>query len=275
MQKQLIVLLFCLVTQVALTAQFVDLGFTLGGMFYSGDVSPSDPRTMIQDTRPAGGIFCRLSPAKSISTRFSLNFGSIQGDDSRSSAPDREFAFRTNITEFTAIAEWHAWRIRHTEHSSTYPYLFGGVGLFRFNPQGRLNGEWIDLQPLGTEGQGIPGYEEPYARTQFCVPFGAGIKFVVREFTVGFEFGSRLLRTDFLDDISSAVVSHREVFENNGPVAAYFNWPPYEFGTTGNRNRFRGTDNNDWYYMMNITVSYNFGTAINKMLSNPVPSPSW
>jgi hypothetical protein len=275
MQRQFSALLFCFLMHTTLSAQFVDIGFTFGSMFYSGDISPSDPRAMIQEMRPAGGIFCRLSSGNFFSTRFSLNFGSVQGDDARTYRAQRGLAFRTNITEFSAIGELHAWRIRHTEYSFTFPYLYGGVGLFHFNPRREVDGEWIALQPLGTEGQGIPGYAQRYNLTQFFAPLGAGIKFITRKFTFGFEFGPRFILTDYLDDVTGAEVNHRDVFINNGPLAAQLSWPALGGEEGVDQTYRRGVTSRDWYYMMNITVSYNFGAGLNKMLSDPVPCPKW
>jgi hypothetical protein len=275
MQRQFSALLFCFLMHTTLSAQFVDIGFTFGSMFYSGDISPSDPRAMIQEMRPAGGIFCRLSSSNFFSTRFSLNFGSVQGDDARTYRAQRGLAFRTNITEFSAIGELHAWRIRHTEYSFTFPYLYGGVGLFHFNPRREVDGEWIALQPLGTEGQGIPGYAQRYNLTQFFAPLGAGIKFITRKFTFGFEFGPRFILTDYLDDVTGAEVNHRDVFINNGPLAAQLSWPALGGEEGVDQTYRRGVTSRDWYYMMNITVSYNFGAGLNKMLSDPVPCPKW
>ncbi len=274
MQK-LTTLLFCFAFSSALNAQFVDLGFSFGGMFYSGDISPGDPRAMIQEMMPAGGVFCRLSPTNAFSTRFSLNLGSVQGDDLRNNREARGLSFQTNITEFSVIGEWHAWRIRHTEYSFTFPYLFGGVGVYHFVPRTQVDGDWVELQQLGTEGQGILGYEQPYKLTQFHAPLGMGIKFITRKFTFGLEFGARFLTHDYLDDVSGAEVNHRDIFINNGPLAARLSSPSLGGEEGVDRNYRRGVTSRDWFYMMNITVSYNFGEGLNKMLSDPVPCPKW
>ncbi|HMQ48762.1 MAG TPA: DUF6089 family protein [Saprospiraceae bacterium] len=262
-------LLLCLSSIAA--AQVVDLGINFGGNFYSGDLSSDDFGQVLQESRPAFGVFCRLSNRQQFSTRFNLNFGGIQGDDIRSKNPQRMLNFRSNLWEFNVIEEWHSWRIRHSEYSHTFPYLYAGVGIFHYNPQGYLDGQWHDLQPLGTEGQGLAGYEQPYKRTQINFPVGAGIRFVVRKFTFGFEAGGRLLLTDYLDDVSATLVNHKEVFDGNGPLAARLSNPNLPANEGVDENYFRGSTRRDWYYMMNITLSYNFGNAIYKMFSNPVP----
>lgn len=254
-------------------AQVIDIGFNFGAAFYGGDLATNDLRQMIQENRPAAGLFCRLSNSRYFSTRFNFNYMSLQGADARTQNKGRGLSFQTQIWEFNVVGEWHSFRIRHTESSFTFPYLFGGAGFFHFNPKASVDGELVELQPLGTEGQGLPGYGSPYNRMQFNLPFGAGIKFINRKFTFGMEAGARYLFTDYLDDVSNTVVNHREVFEGNGPLAAQLSNPNLGGGEGVDQNYRRGGERKDWYYMMNITVSYNFGQAIQKMLRDPVPCP--
>ncbi|TXB62743.1 DUF6089 family protein [Phaeodactylibacter luteus] len=269
------VMAFLSLSAASLPAQFIDLGFNFGAAFYSGDLSPNSPLQRLQEMRPAAGIFCRLSTSNKWSSRFNLNFASIAGDDSRTHRVQRGLAFQTNFTEFSAIAEWHAIRIRHTEYSFTFPYVFGGIGLMHFNPRREVNGEWVELQPLGTEGQGLPGYDAPYRLTQPMLPFGAGIKFITRNFTFGLEFGARFMQTDYLDDVSDRLINHQDVFLGNGPLAASLSSPRLGGAEAVDTDYRRGGASRDWAYLMNLTVSYNFGRGIHKMLSDPVPCPSF
>ena len=275
MQRFIISLSLFFVCHLPLRAQVIDIGLNFGAMFYSGDLSTSDARQMIQETRPALGLFCRLVNSRQFSTRFNLNFGSIQGDDARTANEARGLSFESGIWEFNVIGEWHSLRVRHTEHSSTFPYLFGGVGFFHFNPKADVDGELVELQPLGTEGQGLPSYPDAYNRLQLNVPFGAGIKVVNRKVTVGFEMGARFLLTDYLDDVSSTLVNHRDVFEGNGSLAAQLSNPNLGGQEGIDQVYRRGSERRDWYYMMNITLSYNFGQALHKIFSDPVPCPKW
>lgn len=242
-------------------------------MFYSGDLASSDFRQMIQENRPSFGLFCRVANSRRFSTRFNLNFGAVQGDDARTQNASRGLSFESGIWEFNIIGEWHSIRIRHTENSLTFPYLFGGVGAFHFNPKAQVDGELVELQPLGTEGQGLPSYPKRYSRMQVNFPIGAGIKMVNRKFTFGFEAGARFLLTDYLDDVSSTTVNHRDIYEGNGPLAARLSSPRLGGDEGADVSYSRGGEGRDWYYMMNITLSYNFGEAIHKMLSDPVPCP--
>ncbi len=271
--KKFLIPLVVVFSYFPLHAQVVDIGLNLGATFYSGDLSSSDFRQMIQETRPAMGIFCRLVNNRHFSTRFNFNYGGVQGDDARTRNEGRGLNFRSDIWEFNAIGEWHSIRIRHTEYSFTFPYVFGGVGVFHFNPKADVDGEFIELQPLGTEGQGLPSYPEAYSRTQFNLPLGAGIKFINRKFTFGIEAGARKLFTDYLDDVSATQVNHREIFDGNGPVAAQLSNPNLGGSEGVDETYRRGSEFDDWYYMMNVTISYNFGSELHKLFTDPVPCP--
>lgn len=272
MQKTVYALL-CSCLFFTLQAQVIDIGINFGASFYSGDLATSDLRQMVQENQPAFGVFCRLANSRKFSTRFNLNYLGLMGDDARTAYPERMLNFQTKVWEFNVVGESHMIRIRHTERSASFPYLFGGIGVYHFNPKAEIDGDLVELQPLGTEGQGLPGYAEPYNRMQFNIPFGAGIKFVNRKFTIGFEAGARYLFTDYLDDVSNTLVNHREVFEGNGSLAARLSNPQLGGAEGIDKDYRRGSEYKDWYYMMNITLSYNFGEAIHKLFADPVPCP--
>ena len=85
------------------------------------------------------------------------------------------------------------------------PYLFGGFSVFHFNPKADFGGSNIELQPLGTEGQGIDG-KKKYKRIQFALPIGGGIKISVGKIGIGIEVGARRTYTDYLDDVSTKYI---------------------------------------------------------------------
>ncbi len=76
------------------------------------------------------------------------------------------------------------------------------------------------LQPLSTEGEGLPQYpgQKPYNLTQFAIPFGGGIKFRVSENVVlAYEIGFRKTFTDYLDDVSTFYVDQAILQTAKGP----------------------------------------------------------
>jgi len=92
--------------------------------------------------------------------------------------------------------------LRNVEISA---YGFLGIGVFHFNPKAKLDGQWYQLQPLGTEGQGQVASRSKYKRTQLCVPLGLGAKYAIdRQISVGLELGLRYTFTDYIDDVSKS-----------------------------------------------------------------------
>jgi hypothetical protein len=86
-----------------------------------------------------------------------------------------------------------------------------GLSVFNFNPRAehfdsRRDGEWVNLKPLNTEGQGLSTFpnRKPYSKTQVSIPLGLGFKFAVHSnLNIGFEIGFRATRTDYLDDVGN------------------------------------------------------------------------
>ncbi len=270
MKKYFTLLTLLFVSQ--LSAQPIDIGFTIGAMAYNGDLSPRNPVDMVQQIRPAFGIFGRTSFSNRFSAKLMLNFGRVDGDDARGAYPERGYRFESSIVEANLTGELHLIRIRHTEQSFTFPYIYAGIGGFYFNPKAPLDGVLLELQPLGTEGQGLPGYNAPYARTQVNFPLGFGLRFFVNDkWSVCLEAGGRLLLTDYLDDVSDTFVNYRVVFEGNGPQAARLSNPRLPGNEPVDLLYQRGSGARDWYYLGAILVSYNFGQALRKAFRDPVP----
>lgn len=217
------------------------IGISLNAFNYYGDLSPS-PKTLSTDislTRPAIGVsfIHRFGPRYQLVGSFM--YGGIRGSDNDSADPEdtqsgiyrynRNLSFRNRIKELSAVAQ-----IDLFENQSTYisrvkwtPYLYAGLAVFHHNPQAQVPefhvdgvtpfsnaGEWVDLQPLGTEGQhadlldtDVNADLKPYKRIQFAIPFGLGARFRLNEvMDLAAEFGFRYTFTDYLDDVSGNYV---------------------------------------------------------------------
>ncbi len=136
---------------------------------------------------------------------------------------NRNFSFRSVITEVNLVAEFHPIFIfgnheARDEIPPLYsPYLMIGVGYFSFNPQTRLSNRWVDLQPLSTEGQGFPEYPERkvYKLNGITLPVGIGMKYELTSFlNVRGEFLYRFTNTDYLDDVSTDYVDPNVFFNH-------------------------------------------------------------
>ena len=114
----------------------------------------------------------------------------------------RNLSFRSRIVELSIGSEYY---FKNLFKKKSSPYLFAAVGCFYFNPKARYQGKWYELQPLGTEGQGLVGSpKEKYNRLQALGMIGAGYKLgLSRRIHLSFEIGLRFTSTDYLDDVST------------------------------------------------------------------------
>lgn len=253
--------LFSLCLCLSLNAQNLELGLWGGASLYSGDFAPDDIGLYLETLNPAGGVFLRMNPGNALSIEFGLNLGKIDGEDGvTNDNPSRMLNFRTNITELALKANLNLVRWGNPRGTQVVPYLMGGAGVFRFNPETNFDGNWIELQPLGTEAQGVPGYEDPYSLTNYAILAGGGIKFIFNErFTIGLELGGRKTFTDYLDDVSGTTVNYLDVLENNGSLAAQLSNPRIQDPEMADRDYRRGGEFDDWYYMSGVSFSFAFG----------------
>ncbi len=251
-------LLVLALSTASLYAQKGELGVTGGVSLYSGDLAPREFGIYFQELNPAFGFFGRLNFNKTFSARLGVSFAQVSGADANGgSNVDRGLQFRSNITEAALTLELNLFRIGSAKGVQLAPYVFGGGGIFRFNPEGFFDNGWVALQPLRTEAQGAPGYEAPYELTNFSIPLGLGLKVAVkRNVVLGFEFGGRKTFTDFLDDISSQRVRYRDVLENSGTRAAQLSEPRITSLEDFDQVYSRGGRFDDWYYLGNVTLSF-------------------
>jgi len=170
-------------------------------------------------TRPAAmiGYRYKLSPTFAWCSKFS--YGIVSGDDALTKEHfrnNRNLSFKSNIFELSTNIEisflqeqvGHRYKLRGVRgmrNVEISAYGFLGIGVFHFNPKAKLDGQWYQLQPLGTEGQGIVASRSKYKRTQLCVPLGLGAKYAIdRQISVGLELGLRYTFTDYIDDVSKS-----------------------------------------------------------------------
>ncbi len=237
-----------------------ELGVFLGGSYYIGDLNQTKQFLF---TKPAGGIIFRYNINHRFAARANILIGTIEGHDSYSSSASqkqRNLNFKSPIDEVSAQIEFNFLNYKiGIEKEKFTPYIFLGIGLFNFNPQGQLpNGNWVALQPLRTEGEGLPdgSKSKPYKLTQISIPFGFGVKTcVAQRLGLTFEWGMRKTFTDYLDDVSDKYYDPSKL---NGGNARYLADPSK--GTDpryGNVGRQRGNPlNKDWYCFTGVVLSF-------------------
>lgn len=190
------------------TEGYVNVGFLVGAANYYGDI-PSGPLF----TRPAFGAYISRKLSPRIHGRLQVSWANVVGDDNaedkNSGVYARNLHFQNQILETSLLASYDLIKSpgKHTKRKNFTPYVFTGITLFHHNPRAKipevLGNRWVELQPLGTEGQGRPGYKQPYSKIQFALPMGLGLKWTLdKRWDVGIETGVRFTFFDYLDDVS-------------------------------------------------------------------------
>lgn len=278
-----LILLLSMVLPIVVNAQkrktpSLDFGPYIGISNYMGEFTKSGP--LWNKSKLAGGLIARYNYGPYLTFKGTALYGQIQGDDKNFSddayRKRRNLNFKSDIVEFSVQAEWNILGYENTRTSYAWsPYLFGGISVFKFNPKTQFkympgiheselqpqDGDWIELQPLGTEGQETTKFNDKrrYSLTQISIPFGAGVKWQLNDnWAFGMEFGLRKTFTDYLDDVSSVYVDNIIIVGANGPMAVALKDRSLEVGETPfENNELRGNSKTkDWYMIGGITLTY-------------------
>lgn len=249
--------------------QSLEIGTSLGSSTYQGDISPFSWQLSFQGSKLAQGILLGYSLNEVYSVKMSYYHTSLSAsdkdalDDWRQS---RNLSFRTQLSEWSLHLDIEPLDYFFKSHKLK-PNFHLGVGLFRFNPQTKYNGKYIDLQPLGTEGQGIPGSgRSPYSLTQLVIPVGLGLKYYINDqWNIEISINPRKTFTDYLDDVSNYYYDRNELIKHRGRLAAELAYrgdeidPSSGYPTAGSG---RGnTDEKDWYILNTFTITYRLDTG--------------
>ncbi len=282
--------------------KFWEAGINLGVSSYSGELSTIVSPKHLHFT---GGAFVRFHPSRFIGLRLQGMYGTLSGDDVDSKDQInqvRNLSFKSHILDIGLNADFFILGYNPEKSNMFSPYVSIGLSVFNYNPKARhfdpnfLN-EWIELQPLNTEGQGsIPG-RSPYSLTQVSVPLSIGMMYAVHShINIGVDVGYRLTFTDYIDDVGLYypvdVVSQQTFYDQTPYRDGYFDNKSmqeimadrtYEYfvrsrgeqaGTNvlaSQENQeeyaryqqqrggiYRGVKGNDGYLFATVFVSYNF-----------------
>jgi len=250
-----------------LNAQEAEIGLWGGVTNSFGDINNSIES--MQFLKPGAGAFFRYNPNPRIGYYFGLSGGQTFGYDSISSNPyqnQRNLSFRTNVYDFSARLDFNFLPLEREKAKYWFsPYVFMGLSLYYFNPQAYIDDQWVDLQPLGTEGQQFPELtgNEKYQRVQIAVPMGGGFKFVLsKNITAGIEANWHWLFTDYLDDVSKTYVDPSILATgSDGALAVALADRSYivDIVPLGEPGKQRGdSQHDDKYLYTGIFLSYTF-----------------
>ena len=261
--KHLITLALLASCAVLAQAQYYEVGLSVGASNYAGELTSNGFRA--SEYHPAVGVFGRYNHSPRLAAKGSVTLAQVSGSDLSSgnaSTMSRNLSFKSPVYELGAMAEFNLmpYAIRNRQGSALF--VTAGVAGFYFNPRAQFRGNWVDLQPLGTEGQGsAPDADAPYRRVQVAIPFGGGAKVnVTNRFNLGLEVIFRRTFTDYLDDISGAYPDIDALYEADPMAAALsFRTPQYtqrpEANPVGQQRGNSGVK--DYYMTLMMTVSFN------------------
>ncbi len=267
-----------------------DVFFSIGSSSFLGDLGGSSgdgknfgPADLnLSQTRTAMGIGARYKLARWLNVTGKLSYLILKGDDAKSSNPvrnNRNINFRSNVFELTGRLEFgyqtsrtggNKYGIKKNFSASSKNMthnIFGfvGIGVFYFNPKGKnpIDGKYVALRPLNTEGQGLPDGPKQYSRIAVCVPVGVFYKLNINKlWTVGVEIAFRKTFTDYIDDVGSKYYDAQALAAAYGPLSAQMADPskgniygaslPAADGTPAKR----GDTRKDFYMTFEITAGY-------------------
>ena len=255
----LIVFIYCSIIH----SQIREYGVFAGGAYYIGDLNSVH---YSQQQSALGMVYKYNSPNNRTTFRLHLMHNQIKGDDFKTGIADkiqRNLSFKNNIIEIGSVFEVNFFDFQPGQNNPELgsfgtPYFFGGLALIRSNPKAKSNnGEWVELQPLTTEGV-------KYSRNQIVIPFGFGVKVnFTHHISLSFEYGIRKTFTDYLDDVSGTYPDLDLLLRDVGQTA-------YDLSDRVKDNIDIGGDkiidysgmqrgnsaNKDWYMVSGIVLTY-------------------
>ncbi|HEV7231850.1 MAG TPA: DUF6089 family protein [Bacteroidia bacterium] len=240
-----------------------DVGIFVGCSYYIGDLNPIGHFGPL--TQPAGGVLYRRNLNPRFSLKANLLLGTIEGDDARTnsvSQQQRNLSFKSYMRELAVEVEFNflEYKTGSNKHPFT-PYIFGGLAGYMFNPQAQLGNQWIDLQPLGTEGQGTPGGGKRYKLTQISLPFGLGMKLsMAKKITIAVEWGLRKTFTGYLDDVSGTYAPSASLARNGALASKMADRSLTADPTSSRVGSERGNGRDDWYSFAGVMITFELNT---------------
>ncbi len=267
-------LLFCFQK---VDAQEYEFRFYLGANYYQGDLAPNTSSLSFS----SGNVSWALLAGTKINDIFKINIkfmlGQLSGTDSNaedSARKIRNLSFKSPLHEYGVNTEININHfLKGLDKYGINLYYTTGINIFKFNPQALLRDQYgmlelIELQPLGTEGQNLPGHNDRYALTQINIPFGLGVRFhLFDNIEMGMELVPRFTFTDYIDDVSGRYITYQDFIDADMELTARLANRTSEFfgvenPTITTPGAMRGNpDHNDWYFFSGIYLSYNFGSG--------------
>ena len=286
-KKHLIVALIVLtigqfLAPIAMRAQVMEVGGSVGLAYYMGDVNPRKP---FNQSDLGFGAIVRYYEGTRWAFRFSYSYLRLKGSDKASGyRPERGLSFNTDVHDFALITEFNFFDyFTGSKRNRLSPYLFAGISVFHYNPKAddgtELHGELTDVVYALDEKDEMYQKQVEYSLNTVSIPFGIGAKYSVsRRIGLALEWRWDLTFTDYLDDCHGyyPTYSAAPIVDETGQIIGYvlqngiqYSDPtgftaeedPYNPGLTLNDKTYiqRGNkDDFDWFGYLNISMTYKF-----------------
>ena len=266
-----LILLLTLIISLTSISQVNEFGFFSGAGYYIGDLNKTH---FSQQDLCFGLVYKTDFPNERVSLRFHLMYNKLKASDIKSGIESqiyRNLEFKSEVIEFGPIIEidffnFHPGQNHTDQPDFGSPYFFAGINYMRMNPKGKSGGEWVELQPLGTECQGtilkdINGIVEKYSRNQIVIPFGLGLKMnITHHLSFSLEYGMRKTFTDYFDDVSGLYPDLAVLAAINPEAAQMSDKSKFPQGLNDSSYGLQRGDasNKDWYAVSGIILTYEF-----------------
>lgn len=240
-------------------------GLSVGGITYEGDLAPSSFVVSAAETHLDLGVFVYLRTTDWLGLKINYHHGTLSGSDATSRDEGRRarnLHFRSPLDELSVSGSFF-YTFNTRKRKTIQPFLSLGLGVFRFNPQAEYNGQWYDLGPLSTEGQGTRDFPDrkPYKLIQICFPVGAGIQMSMsKRVQLTVDVSLRKTLTDYLDDVSMTYVPLENLRQERGEIAAILSNRSLtkDFALVSQNQSQRGiARNKDWYIIGSVGLVAN------------------
>jgi hypothetical protein len=226
-------------------------------------------------TRPVASLKYRFRVLEPLSVKAGVTWAILSADDAASGSEGRKLrnlSFTSQIYQFSLHGEYYFVKEKANPRYSfsslhsirnISAYAFTGISVFYFNPQAELDGTKYDLQPLGTEGQGIGDNPPLYNQIAIGWPVGLGAKYRLNnKISIGLEISNTFTNSDYIDDAHGSYYDNAAISATYGPIAAELAdrhidasgnpQAPYPSGTLHRG----GNSYNDAFIFTVVTVTY-------------------
>ena len=215
--KHFIASLFGLHISLVMMAQTVKVGIGTGVSAYFGDLIHT--QQFFQQVTPSASADVSVDFNSRFRARLNIAYTPVRADDKKSiywPTRNRNLNFKSDVFEVSTLFEVDLF---NSENVMITPYLFGGPGIFFFNPTTiDRYGQKVELKYVGTEVQpgalalaalagkdaAVKQFSQAYKTNALCLVSGFGLRVKVSELiSLGAEIAYRFTNTDVLDDVSA------------------------------------------------------------------------